>query len=148
MAPADTRAETQAGEAVAAYKRMLAEIIDRRPSGTRQRLAAALGKNRSFISQITNPAYPTPIPSKHLDVVFEICHFSAEERRRFIDSYMAAHPARPALVHETHKIKPHTVYLPDLGDAARNAKLQSAIDAFVRQIAQIIESDSSKRKRS
>mgnify|MGYP000606055132 CR=1 FL=1 len=50
-------------EAVAAYKRMLADIIEKRPSGTRQRLAAALAKNRSFVSQITNPAYATPIPA-------------------------------------------------------------------------------------
>ena len=31
---------------------------------TRQRLAAALAKNRSFISQITNPAYATPVPGE------------------------------------------------------------------------------------
>ena len=35
------------------------------PSGTRQRLAAALGKNRSFVTQITSPAYATPIPARH-----------------------------------------------------------------------------------
>ena len=43
-------------DAVSAYKRMLLGVIDRRPSGTRQRLATALAKNRSFVSQITNPA--------------------------------------------------------------------------------------------
>ncbi len=40
-----------------AYKAILAQIIDDRPSGTRQRLAAALGKHRSFVTQITSPAY-------------------------------------------------------------------------------------------
>ena len=54
-------------------------VLDRRPSGTRQRLADALGKNRSFVSQITNPAYQTPIPAQHFDPIFEICHFSAQE---------------------------------------------------------------------
>ena len=61
---------------VTAYKTLLASIIDRRPSGTRQRLADALAKNRSFVTQITNPAYATPVPASHLDVIFEICHFS------------------------------------------------------------------------
>ena len=61
-----TTAEKTPQDAVAAYKRLLAAILERRPSGTRQRLAAALAKNRSFVSQITNPAYPTPIPASHL----------------------------------------------------------------------------------
>ena len=47
-------------------RRILQDVLDRRPSGMRQRLAEALGKNRSFISQISNPAYPTPIPAQHL----------------------------------------------------------------------------------
>ena len=147
MAPLDTKLDTQSGEAVAAYKRLLAAVIDLRPSGTRQRLATALGKNRSFISQITNPTYLTPIPAKHLDKLFEICHFSADERRRFIEAYTRAHPNRPALVHDSHKMRAHTVYLPDLGDVEKNAKLQSAIDRFVSEIAGIIDSDNPKRKR-
>ena len=55
-------------EAIRAYKSILAAVIEQRPSGTRQRLADALGKHRSFITQITSPAYPTPIPAKHLAV--------------------------------------------------------------------------------
>ena len=73
----------QSSCAGAAYKKILNDVIDRRPSGTRQRLAAALGKNRSFVSQITNPAYAVPIPAVHLDIIFEVCHFSPEERRNF-----------------------------------------------------------------
>ena len=81
-------------EAVAAYKRMLAAIIEKRPSGTRQRLAGALAKNRSFVSQITNPAYATPIPASHLAQIFEICHFSAAERQEFVRLYGLAHPKK------------------------------------------------------
>lgn len=147
MAPPDSKLDEQGAEAVALYKRLLSDVIDRRPSGTRQRLAAALGKNRSFISQITNPNYLTPIPARHLDTLFEICHFSAEERRRFIEAYTRAHPNRPALVHDTHKTRAHTVYLPDLGDPGQNLALQSAIDVFVRDIAGIIGGGNSKRKR-
>ena len=147
MATPGHKIDAQGAEAVAIYKRLLAAVIDLRPSGTRQRLAAALGKNRSFISQITNPNYLTPIPARHLDTLFEICHFSAEEKRRFIEAYTRAHPNRPALVHDAHKTRAHTVYLPDLGDPDKNARLQSAIDTFVRDFAEIIGNGNPKRKR-
>lgn len=137
----------ESAEAVAAYKQLLAEILDKRPSGTRQRLAAALGKNRSFVSQITNPAYPTPIPANHLEIVFEVCHLSPEERRRFIAAYTHAHPRRPALVHEAHRLKAHTVYLPDLGDDIRNERLHTLVTDFVRQVARLVEEPPKKGKR-
>ena len=69
---------------VRAYKQHLQACIDRRPSGTRQKIAGALGKHKSFVSQITNPAYPSPVPPHHLTTIFEICHFSAEERSAFM----------------------------------------------------------------
>ena len=53
-----TRAKTAAH-----YKTILRNTIDRRPSGTRQKIALALGKNKSFVSQITNPAYLSPVPA-------------------------------------------------------------------------------------
>jgi hypothetical protein len=134
-------------ESVAGYKTILAAVLDRRPSGTRQRLAAALGKNRSFITQISNPAYATPIPSNHVDIIFEICHFSPEERRQFIEAYGRAHPRRPALAADPHKLKPHTIYLPDLGDDERNARLHMLVADFVRQVARMFESEPPKGKR-
>ena len=48
-----------------ASKQHLQACIDRRPSGTRQKIAGALGKPKSFVSQITNPAYPSPVPPHH-----------------------------------------------------------------------------------
>jgi hypothetical protein len=42
-------------DAVRAYERLLQTYLDRRPSGTRQEIALALGKHKSFISQIANP---------------------------------------------------------------------------------------------
>ena len=137
-----------AEELVAAYKRILAAVLDRRPSGTRQRLAAALGKNRSFISQISNPAYTIPIPFRHLEIIFEICHFSPDERRQFIDAYILAHPDRPVPTTDPHKLKPHTIYLPDLGDDDRNTKLHTLVVDFVRDVARILKSESPKGKRS
>ena len=79
---------------VGAYKSILRDLIDLRPSGTRQRIAAALGKHKSFVSQITNPAYSVPVPAKHLAAIFELCHFSPEERRHFLEAYSEAHPGR------------------------------------------------------
>jgi hypothetical protein len=139
--------QPQASGPVAGYKRILSDVIDKRPSGTRQRLAAALGKNRSFVSQITNPSYAVPIPAAHLDIIFEVCHFSLEERRNFIAAYLLAHPNRPAPVHAAHKVKAHTVYLPDLGDDGRNARLHTLISDFVRQVAKLLDDEPNKGKR-
>ena len=66
-------------------------MLDTRPSGTRQRLADALGKHRSFITQMTSPTYPTPIPQRHLATMFAVCHFSPAEREAFLAAYRAAH---------------------------------------------------------
>ena len=126
-------------EAVAAYKRMLAEIIDRRPSGTRQRLAVALAKNRSFVSQITNPAYATPIPASHLGQIFEVCHFSAAERQAFMRLYTEAHPRK--MLAEAEQRQCMSVSLPDLGSEARNRKLHGLVSSFVRDIAKLIDAE-------
>ena len=132
-------------DAVIAYKRLLAEIIDRRPSGTRQRLATALAKNRSFVSQITNAAYPTPIPASHLAQIFEVCHFSSPERQEFTRLYARAHPKK--MLSERPPRPAGAVELPDLGDETRNRKLHGLVSAFVRDIARLIEDDREKGKR-
>src|SRR5258706_8889838 len=80
--------------AVGDYKRILQQVLERRPAGTRQRLAERLGKNRSFISQITNAKYSVPIPANHLESIFESCHFLAAERESFMAVYRRAHPHR------------------------------------------------------
>jgi hypothetical protein len=136
MADAPARNLTPS-EAVGAYKTMLAAIIDSRPSGTRQRLASALAKNRSFISQITNPAYPTPVPASHLDVIFDLCHFSPAQRREFASLYAVAHPRRAAMESRAQPVT--MVPLPDLGDDERNRKLHGLVSGFVRQIARLID---------
>lgn len=147
MAPSLPKSDVASVEAVSAYKALLAIVIDRRPSGTRQRLAAALSKNRSFISQITNPVYPTPIPANHLEVIFEICHFSPAERRQFMDAYSRAHPKRLPSIHDSHRLKAHTVYLPDLGDDERNERLHLLVSDFVRQVTRLTEAEPKKGKR-
>jgi hypothetical protein len=126
---------------VAEYKRFLADVVERRPTGTRQRLATALGKNRSFISQITNPIYQIPIPAAHVEVILEICRFSNDERQAFLELYYAVHPKRKLAEKPRTKLIAHTLMLPDLGSATRNAKLQTALANFARDMAALIEQE-------
>jgi hypothetical protein len=134
-----TKSETLPQERVAAYKRILQEVLDSRPSGMRQRLAEALEKNRSFISLISNPAYPTPIPVQHVERIFEICHFSPRERERFLTAYRAAHPRRlQVLKEERDKMRQVTVALPDLGSDARNRQLDSIMKEFADKVARLL----------
>ena len=124
---------------VAEYKAILKRVLDNRPSGTRQRLAKALGKNRSFISQIANPAYPVPIPVQHLETMFELCHFSQDDRRDFLAAYRRAHPRRFALVHAVPRTRIVSLAVPDLGDAKRNRAVDAMIADFVRRLRKFVD---------
>jgi hypothetical protein len=128
-------------DAVAAYKAVLKRIIDTRPSGTRHRLAIALGKNRSFISQIANPVYAVPIPAQHLETIFEICHFTAVDRRDFLAAHAEAHPRRHDPVRKTAGTRKVTLTLPDLGNARRNRVLDETITDVARRLARLAEED-------
>jgi hypothetical protein len=124
--------------AVAEYKGTLRRVLENRPSGTRQRLATALGKNRSFISQITNPAYSVPIPAQHLPTIFDICHFSPEDRREFLEAYARAHPRRKEVLRgHPHRMRTITVSVPDLGDAKKNRALDDMLADFARRFGRL-----------
>ena len=128
-------------EPVAAYKGILQAVINNRPSGTRQRLAAAIGKNRSFISQITNPVYPTPIPAQHLDAIFSICHFSPAERDAFLLAYRRAHPGRLEIVDQERPMRRVVVELPDFGDRARNRAAEEMLVEIARRLTKFSDID-------
>ena len=113
-------------------------MIDQRPSGTRQRLADALGKHRSFVTQITSPAYSTPIPSKHLPLIFSVCHFSTQERDLFLDAYQRGASGQGATGGERPARSRHlSLTVPDLGDDKQNAALDRAINEFIHRISSI-----------
>lgn len=133
----NTKAEA-APDQVAAYKRVLQKVLDSRPSGMRQRLAEALGKNRSFISQISNPAYPTPIPAQHVEGIFEICHFSPREREQFLAAYRDAHHRKLQLLKGHHRVHRVSLSLPDLGDEQRNKQLEAIVTEFAEKIARVL----------
>lgn len=120
---------------VAAYKALLRDFIDRRPSGTRQRIALALGKHKSFVSQITNPAYAVPVPAKHLGTIFELCHFSRDERRRFLEAYHQAHPGRglrPTQA-QLEASETLTIEVPAFKDPRRRAEVIENIRLYAHQ---------------
>jgi hypothetical protein len=123
---------------VATYKRVLQDVLERRPSGMRQRLAEALGKNRSFISQISNPIYPTPIPAQHVEAIFEICHFAPPERERFLAAYRRAHPQRLRVLNHQDRVRRVTLTLPDLEDEQKNRRLEAALAELAERIAQLM----------
>ena len=123
---------------IARYKAVLRDIIDKRPSGTRQKIAAAVGKHKSFVSQIVNPAYPIPLPAAHIPTIFSICHFSGEEREAFLEAYRAAHPRQssklPAPGREGAAPRQLRIELPAFDDAARQREVEATIEDFARRV--------------
>jgi hypothetical protein len=116
---------------VAAYKALLRELVARRPSGRRQKFAAATGTHPSFISQITNPALRVPLPAQHIPAVFRVCHFSTEERSAFLKLYAQAHPSQSAAMEELAAGERDVVriVLPELGEARQE------VEALIREVA-------------
>jgi hypothetical protein len=127
------------GSAVAEYKRVLQQVLDARPSGTRRRLAEVLGKNRSFISQITNPNYSVPIPARHLDRVFEVCHFSAAEKAKFLHAYHSAHPHRAPGAAPSTRWLDVIVRVPDLHDREKNKIMESFLNDTAQRLARLLD---------
>lgn len=132
-------ATTSGSPAVADYKRLLQQVLDNRPSGTRQRLADALGKNRSFVSQITNPSYQVPIPRQHIETIFEVCHLSHDEKRDFLRFYAEAHPGKMDLKRHKVRMRMLSVAVPDLGSERKNKAINALVEEFARHLARTIE---------
>lgn len=125
------------GGAVADYKRLLQAVCDNRPSGTRGRLAAALGTNRSFVSQLANPAYAMPIPAQHLGTIFEVCRFSPPERAAFLDAFDRAHPGRRDGGNGGARTRTVSVVVPDLGPQ-RNKAVDDMLAEHARQLVRLV----------
>jgi hypothetical protein len=120
-------------ELIRAYKSLLKEAVEARPSGIRLRIASQIGKNKSFVSQITSPNYKTPLPEKYVEPILEVIHLTKRERERFLDAYHRAHPrARghpaEAPAGETRILK---LELPKL----ESRRMENRIDQLVLQFA-------------
>jgi hypothetical protein len=127
--------------AVGEYKRIFREVLDSRPSGMRIRLAHAMGKNRSFVSQISNPAYPVPIPVQHLNTIFDVCHFPPAAKTAFLRAYARAHPRRLGRLAEMPHERSITLYVPDLGSSKRNGRFDALMQEFARRLIVILDDD-------
>ena len=121
------------------YKELLRKVLDSRPSGTRQRLASALGTNRSFVSQISSCSYKVAIPAHHIDTILEVCHFSPSERAEFLAAYDAAHPNQRHPLQDGTKRRTIVVSVPDLGNARANHMVDEAIHDMARHIIRIVQ---------
>ena len=130
--------EAAPGATAADYKRLLQQVCNNRPSGTRGRLAVALGTNRSFVSQLVNPVYAMPIPSQHLETIFEVCHFSPAERAAFLAAYDKAHPGRRDVGEPSAGVRVISLTVPDLGDARRNQAVDAVMAEYARQLARLV----------
>lgn len=125
-----------ANDAIAEYKTLLRRVIDRRPSGTRQRLAEAFGTHKSFISQVTNPAYRVPLPAQHIPALFKVCHFSPEERRVFMEIYARAHPGQYGAIEELASAEEGVlrIPLPQFADPERRREVEHLIRDFAERL--------------
>jgi hypothetical protein len=127
---------------IRAYKTILHDVVERRPSGLRLKIAEGIGRNKSFVSQITSPNYPIPIPRKHLNQIFELAHFTSEEKAKFLDYYRRAHPrvdARvPALraTEDDHRVL--RLELPRLGSAL-DAQVDQLVRDFARRVTDLMK---------
>jgi hypothetical protein len=127
---------------IAAYKTILRDAIDRRPAGLRARMALALGKHKSFVSQLCNPIYPMPVPARHIETIFEICHFSPEERRSFLRAYGRAHPdARPSSAEASTapaRRKTISLEIPELDDPDKQRALEQLLRELGERIGRVL----------
>jgi hypothetical protein len=130
-------------ELIRAYKSLLKEAVEARPSGIRLRIASQIGKNKSFVSQITSPNYKTPLPEKYVEPILDAIHLTRPERERFLDIYHRAHPrARDhggaAPTGETRILQ---IELPKL----ESRRLENRVDQLVLQFARNL-SDIARRR--
>jgi hypothetical protein len=126
---------------IAEYKALLRLYIDRRPSGTRQKLAEAFGTHKSFISQVTNPAYRVPLPAQHIPALFKVCHFSPDEQRVFMEIYARAHPGQFGAIEELAMFEEGVlrIPLPVFADSERRRQVEQLIREFAERVIALVQ---------
>ena len=135
---------SQTPDAIAEYKALLRRYIDRRPSGTRQKLAEAFGTHKSFISQIINPAYRVPLPAQHIPALFRVCHLSPEEQRSFLEIYARAHPGQFGAIEELAAFEEGVlrIPLPQFVDPQLREQVEQLIREFADRVIALTQGGS------
>jgi len=126
-------------EHVVNYKTILRSVIEERPSGMGQRLSEALGKNRSFVSQIANPNYKIPVPYKHLEMIFKVCGFSTKQKDAFLQEYYLAHPKYANNEDQAVNIEQHerTIVLPKTNNKKIDAEIEKLVVGLVNDMVSV-----------
>jgi hypothetical protein len=118
------------------YKLLLQTFLKRRGTGSRQAIAEALGNTRSFVTQITSPAYDLAIPAGQVMRIVELAGLTADERRVFLDAYLEAHPERAAKVlGAAPGGRSLSIPLPTLRSEAAQRRLEQVIERTAAEIA-------------
>jgi hypothetical protein len=128
-------------DAIAEYKALLREYIDRRPSGTRQKLAEAFGTHKSFISQITNPNYRVPLPVQHIPALFKVCRLNAQEQRTFLEVYARAHPGQYGAIEDLASVEKDVVRipLPHFENPALREQVEQLVKDFSERVVTLVK---------
>jgi hypothetical protein len=131
----------EAHDAIAEYKALLREYIDRRPSGTRQKLAEAFGTHKSFISQITNPNYRVPLPAQHIPALFKVCRLNAQEQRTFLEVYARAHPGQYGAIEDLASVEKDVVRipLPHFENPALREQVEQLVKDFSERVVTLVK---------
>lgn len=103
-----------------------------------QRLSEALDKNRSFVSQISNPNYKIPVPYKHLETIFTVCGFSTKQKEAFLREYYLAHPkyAKDGMGVNSEE---RAVILPSTGNDEVDQEIERLVVSFVNDLAMLYQ---------
>lgn len=121
------------------YKLLLQALLKRRGSGSRQAIAEALGNTRSFITQITSPAYDLAIPAQHVRTIIDHAGMTPNEERMFLDAYIEAHPERASEVLGRagvgRRSRTLSIRVPLLASAAAQSRLEALIERFAKDVS-------------
>ncbi len=121
------------------YKLLLRSLLQRRGRGIGQAIADATGTNRSFVSQMTSPAYDVPVPAQHVHTIIDAAGFTPDEEWILLEAYVQAHPERakellyrgrgPA---DTRRIE---ITIPVLSSERAQRRLETAIERVATELA-------------
>lgn len=130
-----------------AYKTFLRDLLEKRPSGTRGKLAAAFGTHPSFVSQIINPTLKVPLPAQHIPTLFQVCHLTPEEQGHFLSLYKLAHPAQANSIEELAESEKNVVkiLLPNYSDPVVKARVIQMIRDFADDLVRLTDEFSNKK---
>ena len=129
------------------YKLLLQAFLKRRGPGGRQAIAETLGYTRSFVTQITSPAYDLAIPPQHVRTIVALAELQPDEERAFLDAYIAAHPERASeVLGRPAGGRTLTVSVPVLSSPRAQQRLEQMIERFAADLgAAMAESEADHR---